>query len=464
MGVSEMKKITRRRFFIDSGKKALAGTAVSGVALSPLFPSRILGANERVNLALIGCGGRGELHVRGFIDEGAVFTFVCDPHAGRMEKMAQLITELQGKSPKKVRDMRTVIDSRDVDAVVIATPNHWHALPTIWACQAEKDVYLEKPQSNTIWEGRKMIEAARKYKRIVQIGAQNRSAPYVLAAREYIRNGKLGDIHLVKVFNLKSNAGFQQREEPFILGAAETTPEELDWKLWIGGAKFRPFRTSLFAHHGWIAFWDYSAGDMDDAIHQIDIALMLMEEPSPSAVSCSGGRLHFPDDDAEVPDTQVCVYDFDGFVMTLELSGYPRYMQKTSATIRRNDEFPYWTQNATRVELYGSNELMIIGRMGGGWIAMTSGGKVVEKMYGRVPDDVHRQNFLECLKSRQVPNGDIETVNNSTNVVHISNIAYRVGNKKLIYDSRVERFVGCPEADELLSYPYRGEYRIPETI
>jgi hypothetical protein len=150
--------------------------------------------------------------------------------------------------------------------------------------------------------------------------------------------------------------------------------------------------------------------------------------------------------------------------MTLELSGYPRYMQKTSATIRRNDEFPYWTQNATRVELYGSQELMIVGRMGGGWITMTSGGKVVEKVYGRVPDAAHRHNFLECLKSRKRPNGDVEIVHNSTNMVHLANIAHRTGNQKLHFDAKQEQFVDNQPANELLRYNYRKGYEVPEIV
>jgi len=307
-----------------------------------------------------------------------------------------------------------------------------------------------------------MITAARKYNRIVQIGTQNRSAPYVHAARDYIKSGELGEIHLVKVFNLKANSPFHNRNEPFVLGASEQPPEELDWDLWLGGAPVHPYHETVFAHHGWIAFWDFSAGDMDDAVHQMDIAVLLMGEQTPTAVSSSGGRYHYRDDNAETPDMLVSTYEFDNFIMTLELSGYPRYMQKTSTTIRRNDEFPYWTQNATRVELYGSKELMIVGRMGGGWVTMTSGGKVVEKMYGRIPDAVHRHNFLECIKSRKQPNGDVEVVHNSTNLVHMANIAHRIGNQKLQFDAGSEAFVDNPPANDLRRCKYRKGYEVPE--
>lgn len=459
-----MKKITRRNFLKNSGKNVALGATVGLHFGSAKSYSRIPGANERINLALIGCGGRGNWVARGFIEDGATISYICDPHAGRRDKLTKILAESQGKNPKKTKDFRKILDDKDVDAVIVATPNHWHALPTILACQAGKEVYLEKPQSNNIWEGRKMIEAARKYNRIVQIGTQSRSAPYVVAAREYIQNGNLGDIHLVKVFNLKSNAGFQKRDEPFILGAPQTVPPELDWDLWLGRAPYHPYNEKLFARHGWIAFWDFSEGDMDDAIHQVDLAVDLMSEPTPKTVVSSGGRLHFKGDDAEVPDMLESTFEFENFLMTLELAGYPRYMQKTSTTIRRNDEFPYWTQNATRIELYGSKELMIIGRHGGGWITMTSGGKVVNKMYGRVPDAAHRQNFLECVKSRKRPNADVEIVNNSANLVHMANIAHRIGNQKLSYDAGAERFVNNNAANALLKCSQREKYAVPKKV
>jgi hypothetical protein len=184
----------------------------------------------------------------------------------------------------------------------------------------------------------------------------------------------------------------------------------------------------------------------------------------PHAVSCSGGRLAHAGDDAEAPDVQIVSYDFEKFVMTFELSGYPRYMQKTTGTIRRNDEFPYWTQNATRIELYGSERMMTIGRHGGGWIVTTSGGRIVDKMYGRPPDLEHETNFLECIKSRRRPNADIETLANSTAMVHMANIAHRVGNRKLTVDGAAPRFVDDADANALLKRAYRPKYRIPNNV
>jgi len=392
------------------------------------------------------------------VEQGAEATYLCDLHEGRLEKAAKFIAEVQDHKPKLVKDMREVFDSKDVDAVVIGTPDHWHAPVSIFACQAGKDVYVEKPHAHNIWESRKMIEAARKYKRIVQVGTQCRSGAYNHAALDYVKSGKLGEIHLVKVYNLKPG-------RPFRMGDAGTAPKGFNWDAWLGAAPYRPWHSDIF-HEGWHKFWDFSGGDMaDDGIHQIDLAMMLLGEPGmPTAVSCSGGRLAHKGDDAEVPDVQIVSYDFDGFVMTFELTGYPRYMRKTTGTIRRSDMFPYWTQNATRIELYGSELMMTVGRHGGGWQVTTSGGQVVEQMYGRVPDAEHLQNFIECVKSRRRPNADIEVIHTACTMVHMGNIAHRVGNQKLRFDLKAERFIDNAEANNLVKREYRKKYEVPEHV
>lgn len=451
-----MERMNRREF-LSGSIRSTAGMSL-GIAALSVTSRRVLGANERVNIALIGCGGRGRIVTRGLIDCGADVTYVCDLHEERLETAAKEIAGIQGRRPKKTKEMRQVFDARDVDAVMIGTPDHWHAPASILACQAGKDVYVEKPHSHNIWESRKMVEAARKYRRIVQVGTQNRSAPYNFAALDYINSGKLGGIHLVKVYNLKPGG-------PFHLGDAGKPPKGFNWDAWLGAAAERPYHQHIF-HGGWHKFWDFSGGDMgDDGVHQLDLAMMLMGDPDmPRAVSCSGGRLAHKGDDAEVPDVQVISYEFDGFVMTFELTGYPRYMRKTTGTIRRKDEFPYWTQNATRIELYGSQLMMTIGRHGGGWQVTTSGGKVVEQMYGRPPDAKHQQNFIECIKSRKPPNADIEILHNSCALVHLGNIAHRVGNLKLRFDPTRERFIDNAEANKLVKRKYHKKYEVPEQV
>jgi len=451
-----MEHINRRQFLCKSISGA-AGVSLGVTALS-MRPRRVLGANERVNIALIGCGGRGRIVTRGLIEHGAQVTYICDLHEERLETTAKEINGIQGRRPKKTKQIRHILDSKNVDAVMIGTPDHWHAPASILACQAGKDVYVEKPHSHNIWESRKLLEAARKYKCIVQVGTQNRSAPYNFAAVEYIKSGKLGSIPLVKVYNMKPGGAFH-------LGDAGMQPKGFDWDAWLGPAPERPYHQRIF-RGGWHKFWDFSGGDIaDDGIHQLDLAMMLMGEPGmPKAVSCSGGQLAHKDDDSEVPDVQVISYDFDSFVMTFELTGYPRYMRKTTGTIRRRNEFPYWTQNATRIELYGSELMMIIGRHGGGWVVMTSGGKVVDKMYGRFPDAPHQQNFIECVKSRKRPNADIEILHDSCALVHLANIAHRVGNRKLRFDPKTERFINNTEANKLVKRKYRRKYEVPERV
>ena len=446
-----------RREFLSGSLRGASGMTVGAAALAAVSGS-VLGANERVNFALIGCGGRGRMVTRNFLECGARLAYVCDLHDERRRSTAGEMGKVQGRKPKEARTIRQVLDSKDVDAVLVATPDHWHGPASVLACQAGKDVYVEKPHAHNIWESRKMIEAARKYDRVLQVGTQNRSAPYNLAALEYIKSGKLGGIHLVKVYNLKPGGAFR-------LGDSGRPPAGFDWDAWLGPAPERPYHQRIF-HGGWHKFWDFSGGDMaDDGIHQLDLAMMLMGDAGiPAAVSCSGGRLAHRDDDSEVPDLQVVTYDFDDFVLTFELSGYPRYMQKTTGTIRRNDEFPYWTQNATRIELYGSDLMMTIGRHGGGWIVTTSGGKIMEKMYGRPPDVNHVQNFIDCVKNRRNPNADVEILHKSVALVHLANIAHRVGNRKLRFDPKAERFLDGAEANHLVKRRYRKKYEIPQRV
>ena len=450
-----MRRMDRRQF-ISGSLGAAAGSAFAGAFGSRVFGAA--GANERVQMALIGCGSRGRMVARGFIDCGAVFTHVCDLHPGRREEKAKEFAEAQGRRPAMDDDMRRVLDAKDVDAVLIATPDHWHGPASILACQARKDVYVEKPHAHNLWESGKMVEAGRKYGRVLQVGTQNRSAGYNHAALEYVKSGKLGQVPIVKVYNLKPGG-------PFHLGDAGTKPAGFDWDNWVGPAPVRPYHQRIF-RGGWHKFWDFSGGDMaDDGIHQLDLAMMLMGNPGmPKAVSCSGGRMVHKDDDGEVPDVQIVTFDFDDFVMTFELSGYPRYMRKTTGTIRRKDEFPYWTQNATRVELYGAERMMTIGRHGGGWIVTTSGGSIVDKMYGRPPDRDHEQDFLDCVKSRKRPNADVGVLHSSCALIHMANIAHRLSNVKLRFDATTQRFADNDAANGMLKRAYRPKYAVPEQV
>lgn len=451
-----MKPISRRVFLRNSAG-AVAGTALGYRAITAICAENISGANERINIALIGCGGRGNFVARGLIEKGACVTDLCDVQPDRLEESWKFLSDVQNTKPRLVKDMKEVFDSKDVDAVVIATPDHWHAPATVMACQAGKDVYVEKPHSHCIWESQKMIEAARKYKRIVQVGTQGRSGPYILSALEYIKTGKLGKIGLVKVYNMFSG-------EPFKLGNSGPCPEGFGWDRWLGRAPLRPYHQAI-VHGGWLHYWDFGSGILfDNGIHQLDLALMMMgDPPPPSSVRSLGVRYCHDDDESEIPDIHTVNLDFGTFVMTFDLSRYQRYMEDTSATIRRNDLLPYWTMNSTRIEFYGSNLLMTLGRQGGGWIVQQSGGGIVDKMFGRPCDEPHYENFLACIKSRETPTADIGIAHNSNVVMHMSNIAHKVGNVTLRYDAKTCQFDN-EEANGLIKNTYRKGYEIPETV
>jgi len=448
---------TTRRTFLGSCTKAAAGAAVGHLALTAAGAQKVKGANERINVALIGCGGRGSYDIRGLAEQGANVTYLCDLLPERLRRTANFLGQVQKAKPKQTQEMRKVFDAKEVDAVVVATPDHWHAPASIMACQGGKDVYVEKPHAHNIWESGQMVAAARKYKRVLQVGTQNRSGPYNLSALEYMKSGKLGKIYLVKVFNMKPGGSFR-------FGDPGKQPEGFSWDTWVGKAPKRPYHRGIF-HGGWHKLWDFSGGDMaDDGIHQIDLALMMMGDPGfPKSVRCVGGRIAHKGDDAEVPDVQIASFDFGRFIMTFEMTGYPRYMRKTTTTIRRNDVLPYWTQNATRIEFYGSQLLMILGRHGGGWVVMTSGGKLVEKTFGRPADVPHYKNFLECIKSRNRPTADVAIAHATGAVMHMGNIAHRVGNVCLNYDAKTGKFDNAA-ANRLVRPTYRKGYEIPEQV
>ncbi len=453
-----MNSISRRRFLSSSGQAGV-GLALAHTPALSLRGQRVLGSNERVNLALIGCGGRGMGLISGFADRDDVrIASLCDIHPERLGRAQNAIAKQQdGQVPKVVDHMNHVLEDPDVDAVVIATPDHWHTPAAIRACQAGKDVYVEKPFSHNVWEGRQLVQAARKHGRIVQVGTQNRSAPYNQAAKEYLASGKLGDIRLVKVYNLKGGGEFH-------LGPPGDPAPGFDWSAWLGPANPRPYHGRIFSG-GWHQFWDFSGGDLADCgIHQLDLALYVLGDPlPPSMVSAVGGRLQHHDD-AEVPDVEIIHYQFSDFVMTFELTHYANAMNKIAGNIRSGDQFPNWPQCATRIEFYGSKEILMLGRHGGGWQAFTSDGAVSDQRFGRHPDPEHKANFIECLRTRELPNADVELAQRSTTVMHIGNIAHRVGNRQLHFDAAAERFTNNDAANQLLKRQNENDYSVATVV
>lgn len=451
-----MPRLNRRRFLSSTGKLSLV--AASATVLSNARSVWATPANDKVKLGFIGLGGRGNDLCTAFVHRGdCEVAWIADPDIQRAEvKAAWVAQEAKTAAPKTVQDFRKVLDDKSVNAVVIATPDHWHALASIWACQAGKDVYVEKPPTQNCWEGRKMIEAARKYQRIVQVGTQNRSAPYNMAARKYIEEGKLGRIHFCRVFNQKEWPNFPPTPD-------SDPPKGFDWNLWNGPAPEARYNANF--RNQWHHLWRTSGGDIvNDAIHQIDLARYLLGVDYPKSVYSTGGRFDSTGA-AETPDTQVALFDFDGMVLSFELTLYTPYMLKISPIIRQSDtEFPYWPQCATRIEIYGSKGLMIVGRHGGGWQVFERpklhDGVITAQQKGKFPDPEHKENFIDCIRTRKTPNADIEEGHRSSLLGHLANISYRLGGQKLMIDPKTEQIVGN---DEAMKY-YRREYRKPYVI
>lgn len=447
-----------RRAFLGTTTKA-AAVAFGATTLARTGPARADAANDTIVVALIGCGSRGRDLGRMFAHrDDVVVKYLCDADLDRIGDYADQIARMQDHAPEVVQDMRRVLDDPEVNAVCIATTDHWHGLATVWACEAGKDVYVEKPASHNIWEGRQMIHATARYGRVVQVGMQNRSAEYVRAAREYIASGELGDVPFIKVFNLKSGSPFRAPRE-------RAQPESVDYDLYLGPAPARPFSPAHF-HPGWKKWWVYSGGDMaDDGIHQLDIARYLVGDPvAPTAVQGLGGMLAFPEADGDVPDTQAVSFQFPGLLMTFDLTHFAPYMHKTSREERDTDIFPHWPTNSTRIELYGTRQKMVLGRHGGGWQAINASGEVVAHEYGRQTTMEHIDDFLECVRSRRTPNGSIEQGHHSAVLVHLGNTATALGGRTLSYDSAAETITNDDEANDFLlrKRHYREGFAIPE--
>ena len=450
-----------RREFL---KKSIAGTAGLTIGTGFLLNSSCKGANDKIVLALIGAGARGTGTIISCckINENVTIKTVCDVNATKLDKAAVKVEKELGYRPAITGNMKEIFDDKDIDAVWIATPEHWHALATIWACQAGKDVYVEKNPSINIWEGRKMVEAANKYKRIVQVGFQNRSALYGFTARDYITGGKLGKVVAVKCYNMLGGGKWNEKPE-------EPVPSWLDWENWQGPGTLRAYSPSIVSENGrgdWGCYWAYSGGGLsDDASHVIDFARMVLgNPPHPKSVYGWGGNFVFGGT-RETPEFQSIVYDFDDFTLSCE-SGYATdYMIKTPEDVRIDKNlFPNWSNNATRTEIYGTEGFMYLGRHGGGWQVIGPNNEIVAQGGGVFSDNEHQIDFIQSLRTRKNPNGNVEEAHRSATLVHLGNIAYRTGNQQLMFDGNTEKFLNNDTANTLARGFYREGYVIPERV
>jgi predicted dehydrogenase len=427
--------ILSRRSFLASAATA-ASLAVTTRRVAKAAPS------DRISLCVIGIRGRGGSLARGFAGlPNAQVTHICDVNEPLLGPFGAEIAGIQKSPPKPLTDLRRALDDKSIDAIVVGTPDHWHALATIWGCQAGKHVYVEKPISNNVFEGRQMLAAARKYNRVVQVGTQSRSAPHYREAMELIRNGRIGKVHLAKAFNSQL-----RRKVPAVPDSS--VPAGLDWNIWQGPAPERPFNANRYTY-GWRWLWDYGTGDMgNDGVHDLDIARWGLNVDYPTEVQGMGDKLVFAGDIQETPDTQYVTFRFP------ERQAVLVYEQRLWT--------PYHQEgNENGCVFYGTDGYISIGRRS--WKLVESRNKVVVDQSVNFSDTPHLVNFLDCIQSGERPHCDIEEGYRSTLLAHLGNLTCRLG-RPLTFDAATQTCGRDAAANALLKRLGRGEFLIPEAV
>ena len=415
--------------------------AAGGAVLSGLVPNKV-SANDKIRVAVLGVNGRGKDHIQGYMGlPDAEVALLCDPDRNVLEGAAKAFETKYGKKVETAADLRKVYERKDIDAVSVATPNHWHSLAVIWACQAGKDAYVEKPGSHNIWEGRKMVEAAHKYNRIVQHGVQLRSSEAVQEAVQLLRKGVIGKVYMARglVFRWRPSIG-NKPEEP--------VPPYLDYDIWTGPAQMRPFSRRL-VHYNWHWHWDYGNGDVgNQGIHETDMCMWGLDVGLPERITAMGGKFLF-DDDKETPEVLTSVYH------------YPKEKKIIQFEVRHwctNDEQGVGVGNI----FYGSDGFMLIKGYDTYEVYL---GQKKEKGPARKAGGDHYANFIKAVKSRKTEdqNGPVETAHLSSALAHLGNISCRLG-RQLEFNPATERFVKDTEADKMLTRNYRKPYVVPEKV
>jgi predicted dehydrogenase len=435
-----MEPTSRRHFFYSAG-----------VALTALQATRVMGANERVHVAVIGLGGRGRAHMNVYSQlPEAQIVALCDVDQAALERGQALVEKNTQTKPKGYADMLDVFADKNVDAVSMPLPNHWHALATIRACQAGKDVYVEKPACHNIFEGQRMIDAARKYKRMVQIGSQGRSASHKIKATQLLREGVIGKVYLAKGLCFKRRKSIGHKPDGPV-------PPGVDWDKFLGPAPMRAFNELRFKYN-WHWFWDTGNGDIgNQGIHEMDIARWGLGKPGlPKAVVSTGGKYIY-EDDQETPNTQIATYDYGDAELMFEVRGILTGNEGGLNADRSGG-------NVIGDLFYGADGWMALGGSSFQVYKGEKGEKVMDEKAGD-RDQPHFQNFLKAVKSRnyQELNADVAIGVMSASLVHIANASYRVG-RKLAFDEKTLSFPGDKEATALLTRKYRAPYIVPEKV
>jgi predicted dehydrogenase len=411
--------------------------AAPAMAFAPI--DRPIGANDRIRVAVLGVNGRGQSHFQGFqpLKNVDVTTFV-DPDQEVGNKRASEFEKKFGRRPKVVQDMRRVFEDKDIDVVSIATPNHWHALATVWACQAGKDVYVEKPGTHSISEGRSMMAAAKKYNRAVQHGVQLRSSEAIREAVEHLRKGTIGNVYMgrVNIFKWRPKLENHPNEAP---------PKTLDYDMWVGPGKWRPYSKN-HVHYNWHWTWDFGNGEIgNQGVHELDMLQWGLGVKLPTTVSAMGGK-YLWNDHRETPELMTALCDFGNEKKYAEIA--VRFWISNKETEDMNGNLFYGSEGYMAISGYTKYQIFM-GRKG-------------EPGPSREAPTKHFENFIDVVRSRKMAdlNGPIETGHYSSALAHIANITMRRGGT-LKFDPAKEQFIGDALANKMAVDPYRKEFVVP---
>lgn len=476
-----MRNLSRRAF--------LKGTAAAATAalLPAISYGRVIGANDTIRVGIAGLNGRGSAHTGGYLGlNGVEITYLIDPDRRTYKKHIDSITKKGQAAPKTVQDVRKALEDKNLDAISIATPNHWHALMTIWACQAGKDVYVEKPCSHNIHEGRIAVDTARKYNRVVQHGTQQRANKTWPQLAELAKSGKYGKLLVSRGLCYKPRKSIDTKPE-------SPAPAEIDFNLWLGPAAERPHHGNL-VHYNWHWFWDFGNGDIgNQGVHQMDVARWLIPNAKwPKSVISLGGRFGYKDQ-GETPNTQMAVMDYGDTLLVFEVRGLSTpelYGQKVGNTLH------FEAGVVAGGKFYPKGDA-------------TKGEALAKIEVESTPEGNHFGNFITCMRSRKVEklNADIEVGHISAGLGHLANISFRLGKdeqfdaknqavkgndfasetldrmathltenkvkldetqlrvgRKLNFDASAEKFVGDNDANALLTRAYRAPFAVPDRV
>ncbi len=426
--------LTRRKFIKTGAAVSLAAAAAPGSAL---------GANDRIRLGFIGVRNRGGQLLRAAMRNDDVdVVALCDVDESVLNKAVERV---EGKVAT-YRDCREMLERDDIDAVVIATPDHWHALQTIWACDAGKDVYVEKPLSMTIVEGRRMVEAARRNNRIVQVGTHRRSSTLMPQLCELIRQGKVGKVTVARCYRISNMY-------PDGIGKAPDTdpPPGMDWDMWLGPRPARPFSPTIHPYKfRWRKLYSSQVGNW--GVHYFDLIRWLLDEEAPASISAHGGR-YAVDDDRTIPDTLEAIFEFASGRLLI----FGQYEASNNKAMKGGDA----ELRGTLGTIYaGGSSFEIVPETGG---QFQSRDPRMEPMSVKGSDGdltvAHMRNFLDCVKSRATPNADVEEGHRSTTFAHLANIALET-KSRIEWDPKRERITSPKAANKLLHYEYRAPWKL----